>query len=140
MALPAVVVAALTRPEERRQDLTAAQEGLAELGVHLPASFREFYEQYRGAFASEAHPFALLDLCEAPPTILQSTRTCRRIYGWPDKFIVLTGVMNNTVLVLDAETDRVFRVDFGGDDDELVAGTLQPTWPSFDAFLTDYFG
>jgi len=72
--------------------------------------------------------------------VLHSTLTCRREYGWPEKFLVLTEVLDGTVLVLEAEAGRVFRVDFTeGDDLKLTEGTLAVAWASFEAFLEEFF-
>jgi hypothetical protein len=52
---------------------------------------------------------------------------------------VLTDLLANAVLVLDAEEGHVLNVDFEGGDEELIAGALEPSWDSFLRFLEDYF-
>ena len=127
-------------PENRRTDPGPVGPAIFELGVAVPASFREFYEMYEGSFGNERTGFELMDLCEPSPSIVTMTQECREIHGWPPQFLVLSDDVGNAVLVLDASRDLVFNVDFEGGDEMLVQGTLEPQWPSFAAFLEDYFG
>ena len=43
------------------------------------------------------------------------------------------------VIVLDSETDKVYRVNFEGGDELLKSGNLSEEWSSFIAFLKEYF-
>jgi hypothetical protein len=112
---------------------------LGVLGVSVPEAFRSFYEQHGGPFGSRNTGFILLDLYDGEPNIISQTLSCRELYGWPAKFIVLTDLLANAVLVLDAEEGHVLNVDFEGGDEELIAGALEPSWDSFLRFLEDYF-
>lgn len=129
----------LADPAYRRKDLARLEESLAALGTPVPEAFAGFYRRYVGPFTSPTIPFVLLDVGAAAPTVLHSSLTCRREYGWPPKFLVLTEVLDNQVLVLDAESNQVLRVDFEGRDQQLLEGTLEASWPSFEAFLAEFF-
>jgi hypothetical protein len=137
--IPSSVHLALHDPVFRRTDGASVSAALASLGTPVPETFREFYETYEGPFGSRRTGFELADLCESPPTIVTLTKACRDTFGWPAHFLVLTDLLGNAVLVLDAERDLVFNVDFEGGEEELLAGTLAPRWPSFAAFLEEYF-
>ena len=45
----------------------------------------------------------------------------------------------NEVIVLDSDTDKVYRVNFEGGDELLKNGELQEEWSSFTDFLKEYF-
>ena len=46
----------------------------------------------------------------------------------------------NEVLILDTESDKVYRVDFEGGENKLKMNELKETWSSFLDFLKEYFG
>jgi hypothetical protein len=138
--LPAEVRRRLTDPAYRRRDVAPVHEALAALGASVPETFRRFYEQFAGPFGSERTGFALLDLCDQDPNIVSVTGICRKKYGWPATFLVLTELLGNSVLVLEATEDRVFDVDFEGGDRLLLNRQLPPAWSSFNEFLGFYFG
>lgn len=46
----------------------------------------------------------------------------------------------NEVVVLDTETNKVYRVNFEGGDELLRRGELNETWKDFNSFLKEYFG
>jgi hypothetical protein len=106
----------------------------------VPETFRRFYEEFAGPFGSERTGFGLLDLCDQDPNIVSVTGICRKKYGWPAAFLVLTELLGNSVLVLEATEDRVFDVDFEGGDRLLLNRQLPPAWSSFSEFLGFYFG
>lgn len=68
------------------------------------------------------------------------TLACREQYGFENKFIVLTNMAANEVLILDTESDKVYRVDFEGGENKLKMNELKETWSSFLDFLKEYFG
>jgi len=45
----------------------------------------------------------------------------------------------NEAIVLDTETDKVYRVNFEGGDELLKEGALKEEWSNFNNFLKDYF-
>lgn len=138
--LPDEVIKLLSIPAYRRGDLSAVRRALDGLGVPVPPVFRTFYETFEGPFGSQRTGQELLDIIEQATNILQSTRACREHHGWPACMLVLTNYMGNSVLVLDAERDLVFDVDFEGGDQLLLQGSLAPTWNCFGDFLKYYFG
>lgn len=113
---------------------------LRSLGIGVPETFRNFYERYEGPFSSERTAFVLLDLCEQVPNVIQASEMCRKEHDWPSKLFVLSELLGNAVLVLDAQQDRVFNVDFEGGDEQLLNGQLAPSWQSFADFIAFYFG
>lgn len=137
--LPAAVEVALQDPIYRRADRAAVSDALRRIGTAVPATFREFYETYSGPFGAE-RGYELMDLCEIEPTLVTLTEEYRHEFGWPPRYLVLSNEVGGAVLVLDAERDEVFNVDFEGGDELLLAGELPPEWPSFAAFLEEYFG
>jgi cell wall assembly regulator SMI1 len=139
MALPAVVTRTLTRDVSGRPGAEVAHRAFADLGTPLPADFREFYEAHEGGFGSRRTGFELYALCERSERIVNDTRIAREVHSWPARFLVLTQLLGNGVLVLDASTGRVYDVDFEGSDQELLRGTLEPRWGSFSEFLDFYF-
>ena len=115
-------------------------KALSQLGTTAPADFVAFYSRYEGPFNSDHTAFMLLDLIRDDTNICSQTQACRLSQGFLPRHWVLTDLVGDGVLVLDAESDQVFSIDFEGSDLELLAGTLQPQWPSFADFLKSYFG
>jgi len=139
--IPASIEAKLVNPVYRRRNadelagsmkfLAAGQEDLGLFGL--------FFEKYEGPFHSDHSGFELLDVQNQDPSIYSNTKYCREQLGWPPAFIVLTDLLGGSALVFEYEKDKVYVVDFEGGDEELVAGTLEPYWSSFEEFLLDYF-
>ena len=80
-----------------------------------------------------------MDIIEDNNNILKSTNICRDEYGFNKKYLVLTEMSANEVIVLDSDTDKVYRVNFEGGDELLKNGELQEEWSSFTDFLKEYF-
>jgi len=133
--LPNNVSRALVDPVYKRPTAADVQAVEARMGVSLCGVFRELFETYRGTFGSEPLGYELLDINAMEPITL----TCRKEFGFPDRFLVMTQPIANAVLVYDTKSDAVYDVDFEGSDEELVRGELEPRWPSFSEFLTEYF-
>ncbi len=55
------------------------------------------------------------------------------------KYLVLSEMSANAILVLDSVTDKVYSVNFEGGDELLLSGELEETWPTFYEFLKEYF-
>lgn len=138
--LPSEAQRRLLDSASKRSSAACVAEAIESLGVAVPVAFRSFYERYQGPFSSERTGFGLLDLCEHVPNVVQLTEACRREHGWPLELVVLTELLGNSVLVLDASHDQVFNVDFEGGDQLLLSRKLPPSWSSFNEFISYYFG
>ena len=113
---------------------------LAELGVAADSVFAEFYGRYEGAFGSRNPGFTLLDIDggvddDAGGSVVSGTRLVRQRFSWPRRYLVLTDMLAHGVYAYDTELDKVFKVDFEGGDEDLIAGRLEPEFESFEAFL-----
>lgn len=122
----------------KRQDKYKVAETLASLDVKVSQVFREFYQQYCGPFWEEHVPYELLDLMEEN-SVCSYTKIARQEHSFPTQYLILSEMSANAVLVLDSVTDQVYEVDFEGGDELLTKGELKETWPTFYAFLHDYF-
>lgn len=122
-----------------RVNTDKVKDSLQKLGVHPSPLFVEFFTNFEGPFWGETLGFELLDLVEEINNIEKSTLICREEFNFASKFLVLTELSANEVIVLNSETDKVYRVDFEGGDEELINGTLQETWAFFGDFLQEFF-
>ncbi|MFP3666399.1 SMI1/KNR4 family protein [Priestia sp. SIMBA_032] len=122
-----------------REGKTAVKDALARLEVKVSQTFTEFYNRYAGPFWEEYVPFELLDLVDQENNIEAYTLICRREYGFPKQYLILSEISANAALVLDALTDSVYIVNFEGGDELLLKGELEATWPTFSDFLKSYF-
>lgn len=123
----------------KREDSNLVQEALIRLGVNPSNTFKEFYTRYAGPFWEEHVPFELLDIAEEKNNIESYTLISREEHGFPKRYLVLSEMSSNAVLVLDTVTDKVYIVNFEGGDELLLKGKLKETWSSFFDFLKDYF-
>ena len=140
MAIPEVVQQKLSDAVYQRPRESNVEEALAKLGIDPSSEFAEFIETYQGSFGSPKTGFELLDLEEGEESILSSTETVRKVFGWPNRFIVVSTYLGNGVLVYDIESGSVFNVDFEGGDTLLLEGKLPPEWDTWNDFLAYYFG
>ena len=138
MQLPQSVERAVNDPAYLRSDASVVATTLARLGCPASPTFRAFYERYAGPFAGSLG-YELLDLVEQDENIVTQTEAGRTVHGFPPRYLVISNYAGNAVLVYDSQTDAVYDVDFEGSEQDLVAGTLTPRWPSFEAFLTEFF-
>ncbi|MCI6583085.1 MAG: SMI1/KNR4 family protein [Oscillospiraceae bacterium] len=122
-----------------REDITQVINTLKDLEVIPSQEFIDFYNSYSGPFFEESLGFELLDIIEDFDNIYDSTLACREKYEFEKKFLVLTNMVANEILVLDTELDKVYRVDFEGGDIKLKNNELNETWSSFLEFLKEYF-
>ncbi|MGG3193085.1 SMI1/KNR4 family protein [Priestia aryabhattai] len=122
-----------------REDKTLVKDALARLEVKVSQTFIEFYNRYAGPFWEEYVPFELLDLVDEENNIEAYTLICRKEYGFPKQYLILSEISANAVLVLDTLTDNVYIVNFEGGDGLLLKGELEATWPTFSDFLKSYF-
>lgn len=121
-----------------RSDADVVTDALAKLGCTASQAFRLFYQRYVGPFAG-ASGHLLLDLVEQDENVIAQTVAAREAHGFPHHYLVLSDYVGNAALVYDSTSDAVFDVDFEGSDRELVASTLAPRWPTFEAFLEEHF-
>lgn len=123
----------------KREDKGKVKEVLTNLGVEVSDTFSEFYHRYAGPFWEGHVPYELLDIVDEENNIESNTIVARNEHGFPKKYLVLSEMSANTVLVLDGITDKVYSVHFEGGDEQLLNGELKETWSSFYAFLKEYF-
>ena len=114
-------------------------KAISELNVHPSEDFIQFYTLFAGPFWEENMGIELLDIIDDHNNICSSTYICRNEYGFDDKYLVLSEMNTSEVIVLDSETDKVYRVNFEGGDELLKNGNLSEEWSSFIAFLKEYF-
>jgi hypothetical protein len=123
-----------------RQNRKEVQDAIDSLGVKTPNSFSEFYSHYVGPFWEESVPFELLELAQEQNTIVSYTLISRKEHELPNRYLVLSEMTANAVLMYDTNTDKVYNVNFEGGDELLTKGELKEDWSSFYDFLIDYFG
>ncbi|MBU3154424.1 SMI1/KNR4 family protein [Clostridium estertheticum] len=122
-----------------REDKKAVFTALKELGIKPSNEFIEFYTSYSGPFWEETLGVELMDIIEENNNIFTYTNICREQYGFDNKYVILTEMSVNEVIVLDSETDKLYRVNFEGGDELLKKGKLNEEWNSFNNFLKEYF-
>jgi hypothetical protein len=133
------IATTLSDPAYIRSNRAAVVDAFDRLDCTPSDDFRGFFEKYAGPFGSSATGFVLLDVVDQDVNIETETMAAREEFGFPPRYLVLTELLGNAVLVYDCSTDAVFNVDFEGGDDALLAGTLTPAWATFSAFLDEYF-
>ena len=119
-----------------RDEPEAADGSLLLLGVSPDSLFFEFYHTYEGPFGSDFIGYILSEVLNG---IAPDTNYFRENQGFLFQHLVISDMCAYAVLVYDCITDRVYNVDFEGGVERLIAGTLEPQWPSFEAFLDFYF-
>lgn len=137
--LPGKLEQVLEEDIYKREDKNKVKETLTNLGVEVSDTFSEFYYQYAGPFWEEHVPYELLDVVDEENNIESYTIIARNEHGFPKKYLVLSGMSANAVLVLDSVTDKVYSVNFEGGDELLLSRELKETWPTFYEFLKEYF-
>ncbi len=124
----------------KRQNKNEVGEALERLDVKVSETFKEFYETYIGSFWEETVPFELLDIVDEPNRNIETyTNICRNEHDFPKHYLVLSEMSTGTVIVLDSETDKVYKVNFEGGQELLIRGELNESWLSFYEFLIEYF-
>ena len=122
-----------------RSNKEAVVKAIKELDIIPSEEFIEFYTRYEGPFWEETLGIELMDIIEDSNNIFKSTNICRNEYGFGKEYLVLTEMSANEVLVLNSKTDKVYRVNFEGEDELLKNGELQEEWSSFSDFIKEYF-
>lgn len=122
-----------------RKDKNLVIQAFQRLKVNVSELVIEFYNNFAGPFWEETLGMELLDIVDDNVNIEFMTNECRRVHSFPDRFLVLTEMCADEILVLNTVNDKVYRVDFEGGHEDLLSDKLDEEWQSFEAFLTDYF-
>lgn len=124
-----------------RADPREVTDAIRVLGCDPSEAFRQFYERYAGAFFSPHTGFELLDIAkdEDEMNVVTQTQACRDAHAFPSRYLAISNLLGNAVLVYDCDTDGVHHVDFEGTHRDLVAGTDEPEFLAFPEFLNWYF-
>ncbi|RAS72845.1 SMI1/KNR4 family protein [Priestia endophytica] len=138
--LPPALHGVLQEDFYKRRNKSKVNTVLANLDVEVSNSFSEFYNTYEGPFWEEHVPYELLDMVEEDRNIQFYTDILRKVHKFPKNYLVLSELSANTVLILDTLTDKIYCMNFEGEDDLLLSGELKASWSTFYAFLEDYFG
>ena len=140
MSLPTKMRVVLADPKYTRKNTDVVELALERLNVHAPSSFVDFYKTFTGPFWSNSLGVELGDLVEDRDSVECLSQECRRLFMFPDRFLVLTPLSSGgTIHVLDTEADAVYVVDLEGGEELLRRGQLEARWSSFCDFLEAYF-
>lgn len=140
MSLPTKIGVVLADPRYTRKNVDVVDLALERLSVHASSSFVDFYKTFTGPFWSDSLGIELADLVEDCNSVESLSQECRRVFVFPDRFLVLTPLSSGgTIHVLDTEADSVYVVDLEGGEELLKDGQLEPRWRSFCDFLEAYF-
>ena len=118
----------------------SARDALAELSIAPDSELASFYMRYQGPFISPRRFRELLDIEYPTAEVVEQTDYVRGEYGVPDDFVCLTTIEGEGMYLYQVSTGAVFDVGIedvsrlGGD------GDVEPRWPSFNAFLLEFFG
>src|SRR5690625_3155220 len=99
--LPEKIHEVLEEDIYKREDKGKVDEKIITLGVEVSDTFREFYYRYVGPFWEEHVPYELLDLVEDNVNIEFSTLIVREEHKFPSKYLVLSEMSANAIIVLD---------------------------------------
>lgn len=114
---------------------------LESLGIKPNSSAALFFSQYSGPFFSSNTGFTLLEIGgeDLRESIDFSTKIVQEKFAWPKRYLVISDLVANSVLVYDTISEGVFNVDFEGGDSMLLQGKLPADFVSFQAFLEWFF-
>jgi hypothetical protein len=138
-SLPKKIKQVLNEEIYKRENKNEVDDVLKRLDVKVSETFFEFFNTYSGPFWEEAVPFELLDVIEENRNIEYYTNICREEYGFPKNFLVLSEMSTGSVLILDSVSDKVYQVNFEGQDELLIKGEVKERWANFYEFLKEYF-
>ena len=122
-----------------RNSKEAVIKAINDLDINPSEEFIQFYTTYVGPFWEETLGIELMDIIEDNSNILKLTNICRIEHGFDKKYLVLTDMSANEIIVLDSQTDKVYRVNFEGRDELLKKEELEEEWSSFTDFINEYF-
>lgn len=119
-----------------RQDVELARREMNALGVNAQSEAYCFFSKYVPAAAVyDAHCYEeLVDPCSPTPQMREVTEFVRETYGVGERFICLTSAEGEGFYLLDVVRGGVYDVDVPVSR-ELNEGDVEPTWPSFFAFM-----
>ena len=123
-----------------RRNKEEVVDAFKRLDVNASDVVKEFYFNFAGPFWEQTLGMELLDIVNDGVNIESITNECREVHMFPKKYLVLTEMEANEVIVLNTLNDKVYRVDFEGGDEELLNEELGEDWESFEDFLVTYFG
>ncbi len=123
----------------RRDNVEEVVQVFKRLEVNASDTVIQFYENFAGPFWEESTGFGLLDIIDDDPNIESVTLICREEFSFPNKYLALTELTTGEIIVLDSESDKLYKVNFEGGDRALLAGNLKESWANFDEFLKEYF-
>lgn len=123
-----------------RKDKESVIQAFRRLKVNVSELVIDFFVNFSGPFWAETLGMEFLDIVDDDVNIEFMTKECRKVHSFPDRFLVLTEMCADEILVLNTINDKVYRVDFEGGHEDLVNEKLDEEWPSFEAFLIEYFG
>lgn len=122
-----------------RQDPNQVDIIIKQLGVEPSEFFCDFFKKYEGPFWEETIGFELLDVIEDNENIYSNTILCRSEFNFPTEMLVLSKMSTNQIIVFDTLNNKVYRVNFEGEDELLKENELEAEWDSFESFLKEYF-
>lgn len=123
-----------------REDKEKVLQAFDRLDVKVSKLVETFFLSFAGPFWEETIGMLFLDIVDDNINIETETIVCRDIHGFPKQYLVLTEMIANEIIVLNSINDKVYRVNFEGDDEKLINGELEEDWDSFENFLITYFG
>ena len=122
-----------------RADESKVLRAFERLDVKVSELVEEFFLNFAGPFWEETLGMELLDIVDDKVNIESVTNECRKVHLFPKKYLVLTQMAANEVIVLNTLNDKVYRVDFEGGDEALRNEQLKEEWEDFEHFLITYF-
>lgn len=114
-------------------------QAVEEIGLLRSDPLFQFYESNEGHFSSSNTGFCFLDIATDPKTYWDQHRIVYEEYGIPRRYLVISDLLGNAVLMYDTSTTAVYNVDFEGGDQMLIEGTLEPYFKTLSEFLKWYF-
>ena len=122
-----------------RADKSKVLRAFERLDVEVSKLVEEFFLNFAGPFWEETLGMEFLDIVDDKVNIESVTNECRKVHLFPKKYLVLTQMAANEVIVLNTLNDKVYRVDFEGGDEALRNEQLKEEWEDFEHFLITYF-
>lgn len=139
MAIPDAIERKLASAVWLRPTTVGLEDAFSRVGLTEPDPVREFYSRFWGPFRSGKVGYELLDLVEQEDSVVSGTETLRSQFGFPDRFLVMSSLLGQSILVYDVITGHVFDMDFDGGDVLLLADKLSPRWKTWWDFAQEYF-
>lgn len=114
---------------------------LESLGIKPESPAASFFAQYNGPFCSNNTSFMLLELGDknSKESIEFATTIAQEKFAWPKRYLVLTDLLGNAVLVYDTISEGVYNVDFEGGENLLLEEKLPAEFISFQTFTEWFF-